>query len=119
MSRDKDASVHLAELAVNEDWTKWNQPALDKLAAEIGLNTEAISEKADVVAAIRARVAEHQRATVREPPAVAAKSYVVTGPRQVCGAAPGEEFTHVFTPEQEAALIEGGHIKPTQPKETP
>ena len=35
----------------------------------------------------------------------------VTGPHLVQGCKPGKTFAHVFTPEQEAALIGGGHIK--------
>jgi hypothetical protein len=41
------------------------------------------------------------------------KKYEVTGPKLVRGCAKGETLEHDFTPEQEAALIAAGHIKPS------
>jgi len=113
----QDASVQLTELAANEDWTGWARVALDKLADQVGVQgAGALPSKPDVVAAIHKRIAEHQRATVPDPPTVVARTYKVVGPHLVLGTKRGKTFTHVFTPEQEAALIEGGHI--TLVKET-
>lgn len=47
---------------------------------------------------------------------MAKKTYKVTGELPVAGNAPGEEFTFDFG-DQEAALIEGGHIKPVKSAE--
>jgi hypothetical protein len=43
--------------------------------------------------------------------AVAKKTYKVVGTQPVADHVPGEEFSFDFK-DQEAALIEGGHIKP-------
>lgn len=42
--------------------------------------------------------------------------YVVIGKRRVHETKPGGTFTALFTPEQEAALIEAGHIKAVEAK---
>ena len=43
------------------------------------------------------------------------------GESVVAGAQPGDEFVWEYTPEQEAALFEGGHIEalPDPPKPAP
>lgn len=46
-----------------------------------------------------------------------AQEYEVIGPRAVHETDPGGTFTALLTPGQESALIEGGHIKLTNPKE--
>lgn len=51
---------------------------------------------------------EPQPAT-REP-----RTYKVIGPHRVNGTNPGGTFTALLSPEQEAALIEGGHIRPKE-----
>lgn len=45
----------------------------------------------------------------------AEKTYIVTGSQEVEGTAPGGNFVAAFTPEKEAALLEGGHIAIVQP----
>lgn len=111
MSQPTDASVQLAHLAANEDWTKWQRVALDKLARELGIDTSALETREQAVAAIQARVDEHRRATVPEPPVPAAEVYRVIGPHIVHGTKPGKTFAAVLPADQRAALIEGGHIK--------
>jgi hypothetical protein len=112
VSKTTDASVQLAQLAAGEDISGWQRVALDKLAAEIGLDdTSSLPNKGDVIDAIQQRVDEHARATEPEPTKLEARTYEVTGPHMVHGCTPGGTFTHVFTPEQEAALVWGGHIK--------
>lgn len=39
------------------------------------------------------------------------RSYRVVGPRRVFDTAPGDEFKAALHPDQEAQLIEGGHIE--------
>lgn len=48
-----------------------------------------------------------------------ARTYEVTGPRLVGGAAPGETVTLELTKDQEARLIESGHVKPVEVKAVP
>lgn len=104
--------VSLAQIAAGEDISRWNRVAVDKLAAEIGAgDTTQLPHKDDALAVIAARVAEHERATEPEPPPVVARIYRVVGPCEVAGTKPGKTFAHIYTPEHEAALIEGGHIK--------
>lgn len=109
---DKPAPVDLAAIAAGEDITRWQRTALDKLAAQIGIpGTINLPDKDAVLRAIQARVEEHTRAVEPEPPSVVARIYRVVGPCQVAGTKPGKTFAHIYTPEHEAALIEGGHIQ--------
>jgi hypothetical protein len=57
-----------------------------------------------------------ERAQAVEPePEVRGNTYRVVGPtHEVHGAKPGETFTADLTAEQEAALVEGGHIEPVE-----
>lgn len=50
-------------------------------------------------------------AIVPEPEVRGEREYTVIGKRTVHDTRPGKTFTALFTPEQEAALIEAGHIK--------
>lgn len=53
-------------------------------------------------------------ALVPDPPVRTAREYKVVGPRIVLGHKPGSTFTALIPEQQEALLIESGHIKHTK-----
>lgn len=55
-----------------------------------------------------------------EPARPVKRTYKVTGAHPVHGTAPGETFTAALNPEQEALLLDGGHISLVEPaKDSP
>lgn len=62
------------------------------------------------------RPAAANPALVPESATRTAREYTVVGKRTVRDTKPGKTFTALFTPEQEAALIEAGHIKVVEAK---
>lgn len=93
------------------DLEKLTREDLDDVALDRGVPDPAsLPNKEAVIAAIGApnpalAVVEPEREPVE---------YEVVGPRRVHETEPGGTFTALLTAEQEAALIEGGHIKPTK-----
>jgi len=84
---------------------------LDKVAAEVGVpNPGKLPNKDAVIDAIEAP--NPALAPVPDPDdAPRDRGYVVTGPHGVLGYAPGDTFTATIPAEQEAFLIEVGHLK--------
>jgi hypothetical protein len=67
------------------------------------------------MAACRRLLPPHHH-SVEGNPAVAdeTKRWRVVGPHAVEGHQPDDVFDHAFSPEQEAYLVEVGHIKPSR-----
>lgn len=101
--------------APNEkDLEQLKREELDKVAANAGVpDPDSLPNKDAVIDAINA---PNPALVAKTAPRVA-QTYVVTGPRRVHDTDPGDEFTALFTPEQEAALITAGHINPSQSAE--
>lgn len=101
-----------------EDLHDLNRGALNVMATALGVpHPDHLPKKEDVVEAIeaaRAAKTAPNPAVVPEPEALLPKTYTVIGPNVVYGTRPGGEFTALFTPDQEAALIQSGNIEPKE-----
>lgn len=94
---------------MTDDLQDMMRVALDKHAEELGVPDPGnLPNKQAVIDAIHATERNPAFAPVsaERKPTV----YKVIGPHRVQGTDPGKTFVHLYTPEQEAALIEGGHI---------
>ena len=84
---------------------------LDAEARGLGVpGPEHYPNKESLEVAIEAALAAVNPAVVPEPGGVVERLYKVVGPRSVRGTRPGRKFRAVLPPEQEKALLSGGHI---------
>lgn len=92
------------------DLKKLKRDDLNEAAAEAGVpNPDELANKDEVIEAIQ----EPNPALAPVPDEPGEQTYTVVGPVEVHGHKPGSDFTAELPPEQEALLIESGHIKRT------
>lgn len=91
--------------------------ALKKQADELGLDVTRQDGRTDLeptAADYQHALDVHSGALAPDPepePEATEETYIVSGPHEVDGHAPGEQYTATYEPGHRAFLVDGGYIK--------